>query len=438
MAIREAAVSKPFFAVFSCVIIIILMPFALCGPTLAQTLTVLHSFTGYQGDGYQPYAPVVADQNGVLYGTTAWGGNLQAPGCVVGCGEVFELTPPAQPGGAWGYSAIHEFTSRQIGAAGLMNSALTMDSKGRLYGVDGSLFRLNPAHQTGGFWGYRDLYDFTNGLIPSTPLPIDSAGALYGVSPYGGASGFGAVLQFVPTKTGPWIETILYQFTGGLDGGYPASLVRDDTTGILYGIASVGGTVTSNCASGCGTAFKLEPVSNGTWAYTVLYSFTGEPDDDPFAGLVRDSSGNLYALAVRRQTDNEVFKLTANKKGIWRDHLVHFFLSNDIPRDYCGYPPTFLTAGTDGNLYGAIFGDIDLYFGALFQLVAPVGGKGPWTYTTIWDFNESGPDLNPNGVVQGPDGALYGTTNGGDSSGGTVFQLQLPSQAPWPPSDFCY
>lgn len=38
----------------------------------------------------------------------------------------------------------------------------------------------------------------------------------------------------------------------------------------------------------------------------------------------------------------------------------------------------------------------------------------------------------------GADGALYGTLNGGDSDGGSVFQLQLPSQAPWPPSDFCY
>jgi hypothetical protein len=97
-----------------------------------------------------------------------------------------------------------------------------------------------------------------------------------------------------------------------------------------------------------------------------------------------------------------------------------------------------LTAEPNGVLYGAIFGDIDLYFGALFQLTPPAGGKGPWAYTTLWDFNESGPDLNPNGVALGPDGALYGTLNGGDSDGGSVFRLQLPSQAPWPPQDFCY
>ena len=169
----------------------------------------------------------------------------------------------------------------------------------------------------------------------------------------------------------------------------------------------------------------------------MLYSFTGVHDDDPYA-LARDSSGNLYGLAIRNQTAGEVFKLKANKRNIWSGQPVHFFSSNDIPRDYCGYLPSFLTEGTDGNLYGAIFGDIDLYFGALFQLIPPADSTGRWTYTTLWDFNESGPDLNPNGVVQGPDGALYGTTNGGDSSGGTVFQLQLPSSAPWPPTDFCY
>jgi len=130
--------------------------------------------------------------------------------------------------------------------------------------------------------------------------------------------------------------------------------------------------------------------------------------------------------------------LIPHKNGTWSERVLHGFNGQDFPADYCGYPPSYLTLGANGVLFGAIFGDIDLYFGALFQLTPPADSKGRWSYTTIWDFNESGPDLNPNGVVQGADGALYGTTNGGDSDGGTVFQLQLPSQAPWPPSDFCY
>jgi len=409
---------------------------ACCGFSLAQTLTVLHQFNGGPGDGYNPFSPVVIGQNGVLYGTTFYGGNSQ------GYGEVYQVAPPAQPGGAWNYSAIYEFTGGNDGCC--VYSSLTLDSKGQLYGANNSLFQLtNP---TTLFWKYNDLYDFTNYINPSTPLLIDSAGALYGVSTYGGLQNCsggayfcGVVLQFVPTQNGSWTENILYQFTGGADGGYPASIVLDSTTGTLYGIANGGGIMSPNCtySGGCGTVFKLAPTQGGTWKYTVLYSFTGVYDHSPYAGLVRDSSGNLYGLAGRGQYATEVFKLTPHKNGTWTERLLHWFGGQDIPTDYCGYAPSYLTLGANGVLFGAIFGDIDLYFGALFQLTPPAGGRG-WTYTTLWDFNESGPDLNPNGVVQGADGALYGTLNGGDSDGGSVFRLQLPSRAPWPPSAFCY
>ena len=414
---------------------------AFCTLAFSQQLKVLHTFNGGQGDGYNPSANVTVDQNGVIYGTTAYGGNLKA--CVEGCGEVFQVAPTKLSTGEWEYSAIYEFNGNQIGA-GYMDSALTLDSKGRLYGVDASLFRLTPPSTPGAFWHYQDLYDL-NGFAPTTPLLIDSTGALYGVTSFGGSSacgpyGCGTVLQFVPAKKGPWTENVLYQFTGGADGAYPASIVLDSATGTLYGIAEGGGINSPNCASsgGCGTLFKLEPGQGGAWTFTVLYSFTGVHDGGPYANLVPDSSGRLYGLASRGQAGEEVFRLTPLKNGMWGDSLIHFFSSQDYPVHYCGYPPSSLTAGTSsGVLYGAVFGDIDLYFGALFQVMPPADGKGV-SYTTLWDFNESGPDLNPNGVVQGPDGALYGTTNGGDSTGGTVFRLELPSQAPWPPTDFCY
>jgi uncharacterized repeat protein (TIGR03803 family) len=444
MAIQRKAILRVRPAGFrpSLVIGFISIMLACCGFSLAQNLTLLHVFNGGPGDGYNPYSPVVIDQNGVLYGTTFYGGNSQ------GYGEVYQVAPPAQPGGAWTYSAIYEFTGGKDGCC--VYSALTLDSKGRLYGVtdeaspSDKLFRLTAPAKSGTFWHFKDLYDFTNSIYPNTPLLIDSAGALYGVSLNGGlqncGGSCGVVLQFVRTQNGPWTENILYQFTGGADGAFPASIVLDSATGTLYGIASGGGIMPPNCTyvSGCGTVFKLTPTQGGTWNYSVLYSFTGVHDYSPYAGLVRDSSGNLYGLARRGQYATEVFKLTPHKNGTWTKALLHRFAPKNIPADYCGYPPSYLTVGANGVLYGAIFGDIDLYFGALFQLTPPAGGKGPWAYTTLWDFNESGPDLNPNGVVQGADGALYGTLNGGDSDGGSVFQLQLPSQAPWPPSDFCY
>jgi uncharacterized repeat protein (TIGR03803 family) len=68
-------------------------------------------------------------------------------------------------------------------------------------------------------------------------------------------------------------ETVLYNFTNGADGGFPAAGVIRDSVGNLYGTNSEGGTGVC-LGSGCGVVFKLDPSGH----YTVLYSFTGGAD----------------------------------------------------------------------------------------------------------------------------------------------------------------
>jgi uncharacterized repeat protein (TIGR03803 family) len=78
-------------------------------------------------------------------------------------------------------------------------------------------------------------------------------------------------------------ESVLYAFTGGMDGGGASTLVRDGK-GNLYG-ASAGGTY------GQGMVFKLDTSGK----VTVLYSFTGGTDGGgPVGPLVRDRAGSLY------------------------------------------------------------------------------------------------------------------------------------------------
>ena len=73
------------------------------------TRTVLHSFAesppaGTAGtDGVNPFAGVIFDSSGALYGTTVFGGNS-------GNGTVYKLTPPTDGGTLWNETVLYNFT----------------------------------------------------------------------------------------------------------------------------------------------------------------------------------------------------------------------------------------------------------------------------------------------------------------------------------------
>ena len=90
--------------------------------------------------------------------------------------------------------------------------------------------------------------------MASTPILNSSrtaAGNLYGTSVQGGVFGGGTVFQVTPAG----VHTVLYDFTGGADGGEPYKGVTLDAQGNLYGTAVTGGG--GSCEGGCGVVFKL-------------------------------------------------------------------------------------------------------------------------------------------------------------------------------------
>ncbi len=102
----------------------------------AWTETILYNFLGPSGDGEWPQAPLRLDKNGNLYGTTTAGGNatIRASGNFnAGCGTVFQLSPPAQGGGAWTKTTLYNFQDNGDGYIPV--GRLAMDAKGNLYGV---------------------------------------------------------------------------------------------------------------------------------------------------------------------------------------------------------------------------------------------------------------------------------------------------------------
>jgi uncharacterized repeat protein (TIGR03803 family) len=99
---------------------------------------VLHSFT--YGDGALPSFGVIRDTNGNLYGTTVYGG-IQKKTCTLGCGVIFRVTKAGKE------STLYSFTFAE-GAN--PEASVIRDAKGNLYGTTvmghffGTVFRLTP------------------------------------------------------------------------------------------------------------------------------------------------------------------------------------------------------------------------------------------------------------------------------------------------------
>ena len=90
--------------------------------------------------------------------------------------------------------------------------------------------------------GYKILHTFKGGTkdgsTPQSGVVLDSAGNLYGTTPFGGAHGYGTVYKLMPRSTGAWTETVLHSFNNnGLDGLSSYSGLVFDTQGNLYGTA---------------------------------------------------------------------------------------------------------------------------------------------------------------------------------------------------------
>ena len=158
------------------------------------TKRTLHSFQQQQ-DGGNPYAGVILDPAGNLYGATQYGGSG-------GGGTVFEMSPS---GDSWIFTTLYSFIGSGGGHAKGPVADLVMDAGGNLYGTTGgdgtyrfgSVFKLTPE---GGGWTYTSLHDFTggsDGLLPRSNLVFDGSGNLYSTA-YGGVDGNGVVFQITP------------------------------------------------------------------------------------------------------------------------------------------------------------------------------------------------------------------------------------------------
>jgi len=353
----------------------------------STTITALASFNG--ADGAYPEAALVMDGSGNLYGTTFGGG---APGG----GTVFEM-----PRGSGTITTLASFVTD---GGAIPEAGMVMDSSGNLYGTTtsggalgkGTVFEL--AHGSGTLTTLA-WFNGADGASPEGALSIDSSGDLYGTASAGGASNDGTIFELAK---GSSTITLLASFNG-TDGANPRGGLSMDKSGNLYGTTFGGG------APGGGTVFEL---AKGSSTITTLASFNGTDGANPGARLIMDSSGNLYGTADAGGTSSygTIFKLA---KGSSTITLLASFDGTDGVN-----PDTGLIMDTSGNLYGTAFLGGASGDGTIFKLA-----KGSGTITLLASFN--GKDgAYPQGVIMDSSGNLYGTAEiGGASNNGTAFEL---------------
>ena len=403
------------------------------------TITTLASFN--DSNGANPSAGLIMDSSGNLYGTTSKGGVsdgtlfevAQGSGAITMLASFGILANGAYPvgnlimnssGNLYGtaqsgagshYGTVFELAhgSRKITVLASFNhtngatplAGLIMDGSGNLYGTTssggasncGTLFEVA---QGSGTITTLASFNATNGSSPVDNLIMDSSGNLYGTARDGGAFSGGTVFELTH---GSGTITTLASFKGPI-GAHPADALIMDNSGNLYGTTRDGG------AFGDGTVFEL---AHGSGTITTLASFNGTDGADPEAGLIMDSSGNLYGTTTGggATSNGTAFELAHGSGTITT--LASFNDTNGAD------PSAGLIMDSSGNLYGTTTGGGATSNGTVFELA-----QGSGTITTLASFNGTDGEAPEGALIMDSSGNLYGTTSrGGTSNDGTVFEL---------------
>ena len=312
--------------------------FSLSPSESGWTFTVLHTFTGGK-DGCSPQADV--SNSDLLRGTTAGGGcgqqgtvfemstsgagyyvycfagnNGMYPGGLGDCGgwvcgtsyyggahhvgnvwHLFWERPPSNihafsAQDKLGYGPIGNLVSQtnECGEGGIVYGTTFDGGAGSSGEHSGTVYQLalkpNRFGECG--WSSSALHSFPasleDGQTPWAGLALDAAGNLYGTTMYGPRGSGGMVFMLTPSPS-TWLETVLYGFTGGADGGTVTSPVVLDQAGNLYGTTTNGGAYNQ------GVVFEVTPPTITTMTLTSSLNPSTHGQAVTFTAVVTSSTG---------------------------------------------------------------------------------------------------------------------------------------------------
>lgn len=396
--------------------------------------SVIHHFNSE--NGRNPEGGILEGNDGKLYGVASGGGTHDS-------GVIFSVLKDGS-----GFKVLHNFN----GTDGKNPYAKLLEgSDGKLYGSAysggannrGLLFSISKEGME--FTILHQFYRET-GSNPRASLIESSEGRLYGVTLGGGSNGLGTVLSL--NKDGSNL-TVLHNFVASV-GYLPLGRIIEGSDGKLYG-TTTGGC----CYQYFGTIYSMSKDGMG---YSILHNFSRTDGISPGAGLFEDGSGTLYGVTRGGGSDNSGVFFSINREGsefsvlksfkrslqgslpvggltdggggddhfygmtskggtagfgvifAWSKTNSEYKVIHNFDNSNAVSPQKNLIVSDDGNLYGVVGEDNDL-----FKI-----SKDGTGYSIIYDFVSNSFTGN---MLEGSDGKLYGTEVGSKSTSGRVFSL---------------
>lgn len=310
---------------------------------------------------------------------------------------------------------------------------------GTTIGSNGTIFRLVPASDPTLPGTVTTVHTFTatgaTGAIPMAGLIRAADGSYYGTTSRGGANGAGTVYRMVvsPNGSGGLLHTVEVVHTFAHSDGWDSNAALfQDSDGSFYGTTTQGGTYDF------GTVFRLEvtvnPVSGAaTSTHTILHEFDGSGGKFPHGALIKAANGLFYGTTAEGGVGaGTIYQMATDISG-GGDVFGYVSTIRDLDFSAGAYPHAALLEGNDGALYGtASRGGLN-NAGSIFRLVPgsdPVTGAPTATLTVLHQFDAVSGAQPESALVRGQNGALYGTTKGDGGTGvSTVFRMTTSTNA---------
>jgi len=319
--------------------------------------TVLYEFDPYEYQGVEPIGGLVMDGTGNLYGTTSYFHGAEY------CASVFKLSPS---GAHWTFSYIYYFD--WTGSEGCDPEASLNYFDGRLWGTtrqggakgQGTVFSMDTS-------GGSFHFDSFTGKKGSQPLSAVSLWG-YGTTYSGGGKGQGDIYRLDPGKG------LIRERSFKVDGNPGYAPMGDLLTLYVGGARTIYGTTSAGGVGGGGTVYRLTEIqpNSDRWRMHVLHSFTSGSGEGwaPMAGLTADSAGNLYGTTNRGGEGGwdcgTVFKLSPGKMNKWTHTVLYSF---DADQSEGCQPTSGVVLDGAGNLYGTTLYGGDYNRGAVYEIV---------------------------------------------------------------------